>query len=178
VDLFTTLKGLPLAYNRDLQEDKQAYFRALDTSLPGVQLLSEVIDGLTFNLETMSAAADDALLTATDLADHLVTLGMPFREAHHVVGRVVSFCIAEGRTLRDLRPAELGSFVEMLETNPPDLSARASADAREVPGGTGRAAVEHALRTSASRLEQTRLWVAEQQARAVRVEALLELPWG
>jgi argininosuccinate lyase len=178
VDLLTTLKGLPLAYNRDLQEDKQAYFRALDTSLPGVQLLSEVVEGITFNTEAMSAAADDALLTATDLADHLVTLGMPFREAHHVVGRVVSFCITERRTLRELTPSELGTFAAMLEKSPPNLTARASADAREVPGGTGKAAVEQALLSSAERLQKTRVWLLEQQARSVSVATLLELPWS
>jgi argininosuccinate lyase len=177
VDLLTTLKGLPLSYNRDLQEDKQAYFRALDTTLPGLQLLAEVVDGLTFNSANMSAAADDALLTATDLADHLVTLGMPFREAHHVVGQVVSLCISEGRALRDLRPDELGRFAPVLVQNPPNLSARASADSREVPGGTGRLAVEQALRSAETRLEQTRAWVTDQQARAVNVQALIDLPW-
>jgi argininosuccinate lyase len=177
VDILTTLKGLPLAYNRDLQEDKQAYFRALDTSLPSAQLLAEVIGGLSFNAGNMSAAADDALLTATDLADHLVKLGMPFREAHHVVGQVVSKCIAEHRTLRDLRPDELAMFAPRLAQQPPDLSARASADAREVPGGTGRAAVSQALQSAETRLAETRAWIAEQQRRAVSIQALLDLPW-
>lgn len=176
IDLLTTLKGLPLAYNRDLQEDKQAYFRAIDTSLPGVELLAEVINGLTFNVAAMSTAADDALLTATDLADHLVTLGMPFREAHHVVGRAVSFCIAECRNLRDLSPAELGQFSPLLLANPPNLTATASADAREVPGGTGRGAVITALQTAQSRLAATRTWVAMQSSRLPTVESLLNQP--
>jgi argininosuccinate lyase len=177
VDLLMTLKGLPLAYNRDLQEDKQAYFLALDTALPAVQLLAEVVDALTFDVARMSAAADDPLLTATDLADHLATLGMPFREAHEVVGRVVSFCIAERRALRDLKPAELGRFAPILAQRPPDLSARASADAREVAGGTGRSAVQQALQAASARLAQDRTWVKEQELQRISVPALQALPW-
>ncbi|MFN0073843.1 MAG: argininosuccinate lyase [Chloroflexota bacterium] len=178
VDLLTTLKGLPLAYNRDLQEDKQAYFRALDTALPGVQLLAEVIDGLTFHSERMGAAADDPLLTATDLADHLVTLGMAFREAHHVVGRVVTYCIDESRSLRDLQPSELGAFAPILAQHPPDLSSRASADAREVPGGTGGLAVSAALQSATERLSVTRGWIDDRRARLPDIASLLALPWG
>jgi argininosuccinate lyase len=178
VDLLMTLKGLPLAYNRDLQEDKQAYFRALDTTLPAVQLLSEVIDALRFDVTRMREAADDPLLTATDLADHLVTLGMPFREAHEVVGRLVSFCIAERRALRDLLPAELGSFAPILAQRPPDLSARASADAREVAGGTGRLAVQQAMQAASARLAEAQSWVEAQESQRVSVPALEGLPWS
>lgn len=178
VDLLTTLKGLPLAYNRDLQEDKQAYFRGIDTVLPSILLLSQVIDTIQFKTEAMRAAADDPLLTATDLADHLVSLGMPFREAHHVVGRVVSFCIDQNRALRDLTAQELGTFSPLLEEHVPDLTAAFSANAREVPGGTGRAAVTTALETAAARLHAAASWLEAERKRIPSVPDLLSLSWA
>jgi argininosuccinate lyase len=177
VDLLTTLKGLPLSYNRDLQEDKPAFFRSLDSVIPSVRLLAEVVRGLRIRTDAMQSAADDPLLTATDLADHLVRLGMPFREAHHVVGRIVSHCIEIDRALQDLTPEELGVFSPPLAENPPDLGARASADARDVPGGTGRGAVVAALGRARADLESSRQWAHLQRARLPSVEQLVALPW-
>jgi argininosuccinate lyase len=177
VDLLTTLKGLPLAYNRDLQEDKQAYFRGIDTVLPSVLLLSQVIDTVQFKADAMSVAADDPLLTATDLADHLVTLGMPFREAHHVVGRAVNFCIEKNRALRDLTAEELGAFSPMLQEHMPDLTAAFSANSREVPGGTGRAAVVSALSAASARRAAVASWLEVVRHRIPSVPALLDLSW-
>ena len=101
-----TLKGLPLSYNRDLQEDKEPLFDAVDQTALALGALTEMIDAATFDLERMASAADDPLLAATDLAELLVAGGMPFREAHGVVGGLVRESIASGRALSDLVRAD------------------------------------------------------------------------
>ena len=100
--LLTTLKGLPLAYNRDLQEDKEPLFDALDQVSLGVAALSGMVAELSFDTERMAAAADDPAAAATDLAEFLVRAGMPFREAHAVVGDLVRRSIDDGEDLATL----------------------------------------------------------------------------
>src|SRR5438093_11717444 len=108
VALLTTLKGLPLAYNRDLQEDKPALFDAADTLAQCLDVLAAMLPQLRFRTERMAAAAD-GLLLATDVADLLVERGVPFRRAHEIVGRLVRHCLATGTAIRDLDPAALPS---------------------------------------------------------------------
>lgn len=95
--LLTLCKGLPLTYNRDLQEDKPPLFDACDTTLVSLQVLEGTVAGMSLNADVCAAAVTDPLLLATDLADHLVLAGVPFREAHHVVGKLVA--IAEQRNV-------------------------------------------------------------------------------
>jgi argininosuccinate lyase len=97
---------LPLSYNRDLQEDKEPLFDAVDQTALALGALTGMIDAATFELERMASAADDPLLAATDLAELLVAGGMPFREAHGVVGGLVRESIASGRALSDLVRAD------------------------------------------------------------------------
>jgi argininosuccinate lyase len=106
VRLATVLKGLPLAYARDLQEDKEAVFDAHDSLLPALEALTGMLETLSFNTERMARAADDPSLLATDLAEHLVNRGVPFREAHAAIGQVVAKLEAEGRTFADVKPDE------------------------------------------------------------------------
>ena len=101
-----TLKGLPLSYNRDLQEDKEPLFDAVDQTALALGALTGMIEAATFDLERMASAADDPMLGATDLAELLVAGGMPFREAHAVVGGLVRESIASGRALADLVRAD------------------------------------------------------------------------
>ena len=101
-----TLKGLPLSYNRDLQEDKEPLFDAVDQTALALGALTGMIEAATFDLERMASAADDPMLGATDLAELLVARGMPFREAHAVVGGLVRDSIASGRPLADLVHAD------------------------------------------------------------------------
>ncbi len=101
-----TLKGLPLSYNRDLQEDKEPLFDAVDQTALALGALTGMIEAATFDLERMASAADDPMLGATDLAELLVARGMPFREAHAVVGGLVRESIASGRALADLVRAD------------------------------------------------------------------------
>ncbi|MBE3550727.1 MAG: argininosuccinate lyase [Brockia lithotrophica] len=107
VALLTVLKGLPLAYNKDLQEDKEALFDAVDTVLAGLEVTAPLLRSLSFRADAMRRAADDPLLCATDLAEALALRGVPFREAHEAVGRLVAYALAAGKSLRDLTPEEL-----------------------------------------------------------------------
>jgi argininosuccinate lyase len=107
LSLLTTLKGLPLAYNRDLQEDKEPVFDSADTLGASLEILAEMFGAARWDKRRMAAAADDALLVATDWADYLVRKGLAFREAHRVVGTLVALSVQRGVTLRDLSLGDL-----------------------------------------------------------------------
>jgi argininosuccinate lyase len=108
--LLTTLKGLPLAYNKDMQEDKEAVFDAFDTVQSCLKVTSTVMANVDVNRDKALAAASSGYMNATELADYLVRKGMPFREAHEVVGRVVRRAIELGKELDQLPFPELRSF--------------------------------------------------------------------
>ena len=109
VSLLTLLKGLPMAYNRDLQEDKERLFDSADTAHATVRLMTTLLANTRVNAAACAAAASDPALLATDLADYLVRKGMPFRRAHHIVGAVVALAEKAGKPLNRLTPAELRS---------------------------------------------------------------------
>ena len=102
VQLLVTMKGLPLAYNKDLQEDKEGVFDAIDTTEMCLTLFTGMVDTITFNKEVMEASAKNGFTNATDVADYLVNHGIPFRDAHGISGRLVLKCIAENKALDDL----------------------------------------------------------------------------
>jgi argininosuccinate lyase len=141
VALLITLKGLPSTYNKDLQEDKEPLFDALDTLQLALPVAAGVVRTLKVNAEAMAAALDDAML-ATDLADYLVRRGVPFRQSHELVGRVVRRAETLGLPLRELPLAE---FQAISEAFAPDLYAvfdhQHSVEARDSYGGTATAAV-------------------------------------
>jgi argininosuccinate lyase len=110
VALATVVKGLPLAYNKDLQEDKEPLFDACDTYRASLRLMAAMLPGLTWKPEVMAKAAESGFSLATELADYLAQRGLPFREAHHVVGRIVRHCAEAGKELSELELAELRSF--------------------------------------------------------------------
>src|SRR5437762_5953572 len=107
ISILTTLKALPSSYNRDLQEDKEALFDSVDTISAALEVFSEMLPELRFNRERMKAAADDPNLLATDLAEYLVKRGTPFRDAHQIVGRLVSSAVAQGAKLNAIALADL-----------------------------------------------------------------------
>jgi argininosuccinate lyase len=109
VALLTLLKGLPMTYNRDLQEDKERLFDTADTVRATVRIAAEMLAEMKINAAACSKAASDAALLATDLADYLVLKGMPFRQAHHVVGAVVALAERKDKALDKLTLAELQS---------------------------------------------------------------------
>jgi argininosuccinate lyase len=105
--LLTTVKGLPLSYNRDLQEDKEPLFDTIDTVTTSVKIYAELLDQLTVRPEPMNKAVSEGFLLATELADYLVQKGVPFRESHHIVGNLVRECLAKGKDLLQLTEHEL-----------------------------------------------------------------------
>lgn len=105
--LLTTIKGLPLSYNRDLQEDKEPLFDTIDTVTTSVKIYSELLTQLTIQPERMQKAVSEGFLLATELADYLVQRGVPFRESHHIVGNLVRECLAKDKDLLQLTEEEL-----------------------------------------------------------------------
>ncbi|MFO7254286.1 MULTISPECIES: argininosuccinate lyase [Limnochorda] len=146
VGLLVTLKGLPLAYNKDLQEDKEPLFDTVDTLHQTLRVLAELVRHLEVDEARMRAAADQGYLTATELADGLVRKGVPFREAHHAVGALVAYARELGRPLHQLTAEELGRFHPQLT---PDLlpltEPERAVAARTSWGGTGYEPVAAAL---------------------------------
>ena len=141
--LLTVMKGLPLAYNKDMQEDKESLFDALDTAQVCLSVMNTLLQNTAFNTKRMAASLHGDFSTATDLADYLVRQGLPFRQAHEVVGKIVGDCIRQGRALEDLTRDELTAASPLFaEADPSALAGpRGSADARQAFGGTGRNAV-------------------------------------
>jgi argininosuccinate lyase len=145
VALLTTLKGLPLAYNRDLQEDKGLLFDAAATLGDALRILAAMLPALVFDRARM-AAASDGLLLATDLADLLVERGVPFRQAHEMVGGLVRHCLRTGTGIRDLDAATLREHAPLLElATVRALTPAASVARRRALGGTAPTQVRRAL---------------------------------
>jgi argininosuccinate lyase len=142
----TVMKGLPLTYNSDMQEDKEPLFDTVDTLEAIFRVLPPMLGSLTFRTERMRDAAGAHYSTATDLADYLVRQGLPFREAHEVVGRAVRHAIARGRELGDLPLEELRQFSPLIGRDVfQALTVEASLRARAVIGGTAPDAVRRQL---------------------------------
>jgi argininosuccinate lyase len=165
VSLLVTLKGLPLSYNRDLQEDKAPYFEAVDVVQDGLALLAAMLEGATWRGERMRAAASDPLITATDLADHLAQRGVPFRQAHEIVGRIVRAAEASGRSLAELSLEELCTFSPVFEPSAVGLSAEQMVAARALVGGTAPGQVADQLRHARGRMAAQRPWLEVHAAR-------------
>jgi argininosuccinate lyase len=100
--LLVTIKGLPMTYNRDLQEDKEPLFDSIDTSLLALRVFTEMVSAMEIQEEKTLAATSDPMLLATDVADYLVRKGVPFRKAHEIVGTLVGICDRENRPLPEL----------------------------------------------------------------------------
>jgi len=146
VAVLTTMKGLPLAYNSDMQEDKEPFFDSADTLEAILTVLPPMLGSLTFKTERMRQAAGEHFATATDLADYLVRKGLPFRQAHEVVGRVVRHALDAGKTLEALSLEELRRFSDLFAADVrAAIAVDASLRARAVTGGTAPDAVGRAL---------------------------------
>ena len=143
--LLTTLKGLPLAYNRDLQEDKEPLFASHDTLNTTLNILADLVSQLQFRPIRARNAAGGFLL-ATDVADYLTQKGMPFREAHHTVGRIVTYCEAQKKDLRQLTLKEYRMFSELFEEEITHIGVWSSVRSRDVPGGTAPRRVAQSIR--------------------------------
>jgi argininosuccinate lyase len=148
VALLTAIKGLPLAYNSDLQEDKEPLFDTVDTATASLTTLAAMVRHLQFNEEAMAEAASDGFLLATDLAEYLVSAGVPFREAHEITGRIVLECLETDRTPADLSSADLRAFSSAFGDDIAGLmTAARSVDRRKAIGGTSGSNLKRRLRS-------------------------------
>ena len=140
--LLTTLKGLPLAYNKDMQEDKEALFDARDTLVKSLVVFNAMLAACTFRTDTMARGAEGGFTNATDAADYLVKKGIPFRDAHAVIGHLVLHCVKENKAILDLSLEELKTFSDLFEQDVFEAcSMRACVQLRDVPGGPAPARV-------------------------------------
>ena len=135
IALLTVMKGLPLAYNKDTQEDKEPVFDSVKNALISIEILKETLKTMTVNKENMYKACKKGHLTATDLADYLVNKGVPFREAHHITGRAVALAESKGVDLSDLSLEELKSIDKRIGDDL-DLSLENSMKSRKSYGAT------------------------------------------
>ncbi len=153
VSLLTVMKGLPLTYNRDLQEDKEPVFDTAATLGDCLSVTAGALATLRVGADRMAEAASDPMLLATDLAEALVREDVPFREAHEVVGKLVAHCVEGGHDLGALSKEELRRFHPAFPAGAQELLAVERAlEERSLPGGTARARVEEALDDAAARL--------------------------
>jgi argininosuccinate lyase len=155
VSLLTTMKGLPLAYNKDMQEDKEPLFDSVDTLKASLRIFIPMIEKMGINAEKMTKAAKLGFSTATDLADYLVRKGMPFREAHHVVGSAVAFALDKRADISELTLAELKSFSEKIDDDIYSyITPEASVSSRKAKGGTAGESVKAQIESARKFLDE------------------------
>ncbi len=145
MSILTVLKGLPLTYNRDLQEDKEGFFDTVDTLLTTLSVFADMLPGLELNVARVESLAGESYMLATDLADYLVGKGVPFREAHAIMRRLCQHCETEAVALADLTLAQYQKFSPHFATDVYDITAIASVTARDNPGGTAPGRVDEGL---------------------------------
>ncbi len=156
----TTLKGLPLAYNRDLQEDKEPVFDQIDTLQVLLPAFAGMVDTMTFDTERMASLAPQGFSLATDIAEWLVREGVPFRIAHEVAGSCVRVCEERGIELWDLTDDDLAQISEHLTPGVRSvLSVEGSLNSRDAVGGTAPARVAEQLAEAKVQVAEYRYWV-------------------
>ena len=153
VSLLTVLKGLPLTYNRDLQEDKEGFFDTLDTLLDTLRVMTGMYESLTLDEARLRRAAEASHVLATDVADYLVARGMPFREAHGVSARLSIHASDTDRTLSDLTMDDYRQFSVLFGEDVLEITVDSSIEARDVPGGAASAQVAAAIEAAERALE-------------------------
>jgi argininosuccinate lyase len=141
------MKSLPLAYNRDMQEDKGPLFDAVDTLKACVEIYIKMLPNIEIKKEAMLEAASRGFLNATDMADYLVARGMPFRQAHSCIGKIVSYAINENKELHEMTLKELKPFSSLFKQDVFDiLTTRQMIDRRKSSGGTATKNVKAAIK--------------------------------
>ena len=135
IALLTTMKGLPMTYNRDMQEDKEPVFDSVDTIKAALAVCAAMLPEIKVHADRAAEAVSDPLLLATDLADHLVLRGVPFRQAHEVIGKSVALCVERGVTFRELSLEDFQKLSPNFDVDVFELlNVRKSIDARQAIG--------------------------------------------
>lgn len=146
ISLLTLMKALPLAYNKDMQEDKEPLFDTIDTAKGSLKIFADMIAEMDIKGDNMRIAAARGFSTATDVADYCVRKGLPFRQAHEVVGKTVRYCVEHGKDIPELSLEEFKGFSELIDEDIYNyVTLEASVNARKATGGTAREAVEREL---------------------------------
>ena len=154
MSLLTTLKGLPLAYNKDMQEDKESVFDAVETANMCLKVFVGMIETLTANIDNMKKAAQTGFINATDLADYLVKKGMPFRTAYKISGSIVAKCIKENKVLETLTLEEYRGFSELIDSDVfEDIDLNVCVEKRISEGGTSVSSVEKQIKFVKEKLD-------------------------
>ncbi len=154
VALLVTLKALPMTYNRDMQEDKPSLYDSVDTWHASLEVMARMIPAMRFRADRMAVALKAGFVTATELADHLASQGVPFREAHEVVGQLVARALDDAKTLDAFSLEELRGFHPKFGEDAPEwLDVARSVDRRDVPGGPARPRVLSALAAAEEELQ-------------------------
>ena len=146
ITLFTLMKSLPLAYNKDMQEDKPPVFDAVDTLKASIGIFTEMISTITFNKDTMRAAVKNGFMNATDAADYLVRKGIPFRDCHEIIGRIVLHCVNNNTAIEDIPLETLREFSDKFDEDIyENITAEACVNAKKSKGSTSFASVREQL---------------------------------
>ncbi|MFC2045688.1 argininosuccinate lyase [Chloroflexota bacterium] len=153
--MLTTMKALPLAYNRDLQEDKEGFFDTVDTLLSTLEVFTGMINTMRINTSEMRQVLDQGYILATDLADYLVGKGESFRKAHEIVGKLVSYAIEHGKSFAELSLDEYKLFSALFGDDVYSITIESSINARDIIGGTSQKNVEKALEAAKKQREDT-----------------------
>ena len=151
--LLTTLKGLPLTYNRDMQEDKEGFFDSYDTILSTLRIFGDMLVGIAVNEENVRRSASGGYVLATDIADYLVAKGMPFREAYRVVARLSEDAAGRGVGFESMTLEEYQTHSELFGSDVYEITVDSSISARDVHGGTAQKRVHEAVKKARTELE-------------------------
>jgi argininosuccinate lyase len=157
ISMLTTMKGLPLAYNKDMQEDKEPVFDAVDTIKASLKIFAPMVEKMKLLTPKMEKAATAGYSTATDYADYLVRKGVPFRQSHHIVGSTVAYAIQKGVDISELTLDEFKRFSDVIESDIyASITLEASVNARKAYGGTAKSAVETQINNGKNFLNEIR----------------------
>ncbi|MBC7190132.1 argininosuccinate lyase [Candidatus Aerophobetes bacterium] len=155
LSMLTTMKGLPLTYNRDMQEDKEPVFDTIDTVIMSLRVITEMLPEIKFNKERMKEACGSGYITATDIAEYLVKKGVPFRNAHEITGKIVLYCNEKGKNLNELSIKELKKFSPKIEKDLyAILTPEGSIDSKNSYGSTSKKSVKEQIRMLRKRLKE------------------------
>ena len=154
VSILTILKGLPLTYNRDLQEDKEPLFDTFDTMSKTLEVINSMLSSITFNKNKMRSAIDNSNVLATDIADYLVRKGMPFREAHGIVNDLTDYVLETKQNIHELSLEKYKSFSELFEVDVTDITIEHSINSRNIFGGTALKNIESSIKIAKENLKK------------------------
>ncbi|MBA7629420.1 Argininosuccinate lyase [subsurface metagenome] len=155
ISLLTMMKGLPLSYNRDMQEDKLPLFQTPGIVKKSLAIYTRMVKNTKINTHQMEKEAREGFFASTDLVDYLVERGVPFREAHQLLGRMVKYCLEEGKRFENLTLEEYGHFSPLFEKDVFErIKLKSCVFGKNSPGGTGKRSLKHQMELAKLRLEE------------------------